>query len=269
VKRFGLLTLLCLVMTPAIFAQAQRTFVSGANGNDANAATNCAVTTPCRNFTAAQGVTNSGGDIVVLDSAGYGSFTITKALNISVPSGVYAGITRSTGGAALVVNAGSSDIVRIKGLLINATVGATTGIQINGGKRVEVWDTQIQGAQVGVEVAGTNVRVFMSNIVVEDAVWAYYVHGSGAKVSTGSANAGVGTLMALSSQVALRWEGGNFANCNIVCLYTNTFYQITSTAGCGNPGIQNLAYTQQTSSPDPAASFDNRSGTDYTPCGLP
>jgi len=59
-------------------AQAVRTFVSGA-GSDANP---CTVTAPCRHFQAAYNVTAAGGEINVLDPAGYGPLTISQALSI-------------------------------------------------------------------------------------------------------------------------------------------------------------------------------------------
>src|SRR5262245_17075337 len=70
-------------------AQANRTFVSG-SGNDANP---CSLPAPCRSFAGAITKTNAGGEIVVLDSAGYGSVTITKSISISAPDGIEGGMT--------------------------------------------------------------------------------------------------------------------------------------------------------------------------------
>src|SRR5437870_11556491 len=75
-------------------ALAQRTFVSAATGNDANP---CTRTAPCRNFAAAIAQTASGGEVVVLDSGGYGTVTINQAVSLIAPSGVYAGITVFSG----------------------------------------------------------------------------------------------------------------------------------------------------------------------------
>src|SRR2546430_17304299 len=90
---------------------AQRTFVSAATGNDANP---CNRTAPCRNFAAAIAQTQPGGEVVVLDSGGYGTVTITQAVSLVAPSGVYAGIT-VFGGNGITINAGPSDIVTIRG----------------------------------------------------------------------------------------------------------------------------------------------------------
>src|SRR5215467_12306286 len=74
-------------------AQVQRTFVSG-GGADSNP---CSRTAPCRTFTQALMGTNAGGEVVVLDSAGYGPFTITQAVSIIAPPGVYAGVSVFSG----------------------------------------------------------------------------------------------------------------------------------------------------------------------------
>jgi len=69
-------------------AQAQsRVFVSGV-GSDANP---CSRTAPCRTFQQAHNVVSAGGEVVVLDPAGYGQVTITKSVNI-IGDGVYAGV---------------------------------------------------------------------------------------------------------------------------------------------------------------------------------
>jgi hypothetical protein len=79
-----------------------RTFVSG-TGTDSGTCTRPA---PCRTFAFALSVTNAGGEIDVLDTAGYGTVIITKAISI-VNDGVgVAGITASSGDA-ITINAGA------------------------------------------------------------------------------------------------------------------------------------------------------------------
>src|SRR5436853_5663 len=81
---------------------AQRTFVSAATGNDANP---CNRAAPCRNFAAAIAQTASGGEVVVLDSGGYGTVTISQAVSLVAPPGVYAGISVFSG-TGITINAG-------------------------------------------------------------------------------------------------------------------------------------------------------------------
>src|SRR5215472_3720025 len=83
---FALVTLAGIA---AAQAQSARSFVSG-HGADTN---NCALAAPCRSFQRAHDQTNSGGEIAVLDTAGYGSLIISKSITITNPGGVEAGIT--------------------------------------------------------------------------------------------------------------------------------------------------------------------------------
>src|SRR6266700_1968683 len=88
---------------------AQRTFGSAGSGNDANP---CTRTSPCRNFQAAIAQTLPGGEVIALDSGGYGPVTITQAVALIAPAGVYAGISVFSG-AGIAINAGPSDVVTI------------------------------------------------------------------------------------------------------------------------------------------------------------
>src|SRR5438093_6424824 len=79
-------TLFVLLFTTSLaYGQTQRTFVSAHTGSDANP---CGPTTPCRSFGAAMALTLSGGEIIVLDSGGYGTVTIDKSVSIVSPAGV-------------------------------------------------------------------------------------------------------------------------------------------------------------------------------------
>src|ERR1700757_431036 len=78
-----------LFLRPSL-ASAQRVFVSAQAGDDANP---CTVASPCRTFGKALSSVAAGGEIIALDSGGYGPVTITQAVSITVPMGIYAGIT--------------------------------------------------------------------------------------------------------------------------------------------------------------------------------
>src|SRR5215467_4594521 len=73
--------------TSASLAQVQRTFLS-ATGSDGNP---CSRAAPCRTLAQAISQTNAGGEVVILDSAGYGPVTIPKSITVTAPAGVYAG----------------------------------------------------------------------------------------------------------------------------------------------------------------------------------
>ena len=117
---------LSLFSTIGAAATAKRTFVAS-NGNDANP---CSITAPCRGFTAALAQTASGGEILVLDSAGYGPVSINQAVSIIAPPGVYAGISVLSG-TGIFVNPGSGTVV-LSGLTING-LGGTLGINFQSG----------------------------------------------------------------------------------------------------------------------------------------
>jgi len=131
----GLLLLGLAALAGPAAAAAARTFVSAANGSDANAATNCGPTAPCRTFATAMSVTSAAGEVVVLTSGGYGPFTVTQSVTINAPVGVYAGIAVATG-AGITIN-GSAISVTLKGLSINGT-GGTYGIYLQSGASLTV-----------------------------------------------------------------------------------------------------------------------------------
>jgi hypothetical protein len=129
-----------LAFTSVAQAQLNRSFVSAQIGNDTNT---CVPTAPCRGFTKALSVTNPGGEIVVLDSGGYGSsLTIDKPVTI-VAAGVYAGMA-VTAGTGIIVSVGGSEKVILRGLTINGA-GGSTGIYVQSAGLVYVEECVIDG----------------------------------------------------------------------------------------------------------------------------
>lgn len=142
----------CMLTTPAL-AQATRTWVSGV-GDDANP---CSRTAPCKTFAGAISKTAAGGEINAIDSGGFGTVTITKAITID-GGATLAGILAS-GSNGIIVNAGANDAVILRNLDIN---GGTTalpglkGIRFLGGKQLIVENTNIYNfSQGGIEIAPT------------------------------------------------------------------------------------------------------------------
>jgi parallel beta helix pectate lyase-like protein len=123
----GLVLFLVLVSGSAGWAQPfGRTFVSAQRGDDLN---DCLPTTPCRTFAKALINTAANGEIIVLDSGGYGTAVIDKAVQITAPAGVYAGMSAASGNA-ITINATNFDSVVLRGLTLNST-GAADGIRVN------------------------------------------------------------------------------------------------------------------------------------------
>jgi hypothetical protein len=149
------LTAVLLVSTEA--HAVGRTFVAS-YGTDANASTNCGPTAPCRTFNAALSKTDAAGEVIVLDSAGYGPapVTITQSVSIIAPDGVYAGITVPAAVDGIDIS-GSGVSVVLKGLTINSIGSVNNGILITGGpSSLVVADCSIGGFSIGsaIEVNG-------------------------------------------------------------------------------------------------------------------
>ena len=107
----------------AFAAKAQNcVFVSGA-GSDANP---CTRTSPCRNFQRGHDAVVAGGEVVALDSAGYGKVTITKSVTIT-GDGVYAGITASSGNNGVTI-ATAGITVNLRSLTIEGLGWGSNGI---------------------------------------------------------------------------------------------------------------------------------------------
>lgn len=151
---------------------APRTFVSAETGADANT---CTLGAPCRGFAKALTLTDVGGEIVVLDSGGYGAVVIDKPVSIIAPAGVYAGISvfagGPTAGQGVVVSAGGGEVT-LRGLTINNQTG-TNGIAFNSAEALYLDDVIVSGfaagsglvAATGAATAGLFIRdsVFRDN----------------------------------------------------------------------------------------------------------
>lgn len=119
---------LAFLVCSAAYAQNNRSAVS-INGSDANT---CVPASPCRNFSYAISQTNPGGEVIALDSGGYGPFSINKAITIQAAPGAYAGVTATAGDAISISVPGNEKIV-IRGLTLNGLGTANAGIAFTGG----------------------------------------------------------------------------------------------------------------------------------------
>lgn len=123
-------------------AQAQRARVFVASyGNDSNP---CTFLSPCRTFQQAVDVVEPSGDVTAIDSAGFGPINITKAVTITSPAGVVAGIVPLVGQDAVDINAGATDKINLRGLLIDGVGTGGDGIVFNSGASLNVQDCLIR-----------------------------------------------------------------------------------------------------------------------------
>ena len=169
---------------------ANRTFVSG-KGADAGA---CTRASPCQTFAYALAQTASGGEIGVLDPGDYGSVTIAQAVGIVNGGGGEAGLVVSINGngAGITIQAGATDAVYLRGLTIQGTVNATTGIDFLSGLSLQIADCDIHGfsqTQVGSGIVirpSTTSTFLISNTNVSDnADGGVFISPSGSAVVRG------------------------------------------------------------------------------------
>jgi hypothetical protein len=167
--RFASLIIFTLAFTalaPAVVPQ--RTFVSAQQGDDANTVNNCSVTLPCRNFNAAIGVVNAGGEV---DSGGYGITTISKAVTLTGPTGVYVAISALTAGSsAITVSAASTDTVVLRGLTLTG-LGGENGINVTSAGNLHVEGCVVSGFTfngIYIHLAADGSHIFIKDTITRN-----------------------------------------------------------------------------------------------------
>jgi hypothetical protein len=164
-------SMLALSLTaPAHATGVTRAWVSG-HGTDA---AGCgAPTDPCRSLQYVHdSIIAAGGEIDILDPAGYGAVTISKALSI-VNDGVgTAGVQEGTSGASAVTfNGGTNDILTLRGLNIDGLGTGSTGIAVNSGGGLTVVNCVVRHFTAnGIEISpsGGAISASISNTIASD-----------------------------------------------------------------------------------------------------
>jgi Right handed beta helix region len=237
-----------IFMSAVSFSQATRTWVSGV-GDDVNP---CSRTAPCKTFAGAISKTAAGGEINVIDPAGYGAVTITKSMTID-GKGAMASIL-SSGTNGIIIN-GADAVVTIRNISINGAGNGINGIRIIAAKKVFIEDCVIAGfTQKAIEVNTTApCAVMLNNVTVHNAYDAIAITNEGGAVAINNCrfqtltNAGINLL---NGQVTL--SHSNIADCrtavvsaaktsisladNVICNNDTAF----QAAGTINSGGNNL-----------------------------
>jgi hypothetical protein len=173
-------------------------------------------------LSAAIAQTNPAGEVVVLDSAGYGPFHINQAISVIAPPGVYAGVSVFSGDGVDIFADPSSDVVVLRGLTLNSQGGnglgvffgtgallhiescvvngfANDGIRSSGAGTLEVKDSIIRGNFAGIEIShfvGSTAFATIEHTLFERNATVGLFARDGTKVtvrnSVASANADVG-----------------------------------------------------------------------------
>lgn len=167
----------CVFFAPLAHAQATRTWVSGV-GDDANP---CSRTAPCKTFAGAISRTAAGGEINCLDPGGFGGVTITKALTIDCVHTVGGVLAPLTNG--IVVNAGLTDRIVLRGLDIHGVGNGFDGIKFIAGGSLHVEDSVISGMQNGINIGAGNEIYIKNTYIRNNSNVGVYVAGSGGLVN--------------------------------------------------------------------------------------
>ncbi len=227
-------------------AASQRTFVAS-TGNDTHA---CSLPQPCRTFAAAIARTSPLGEVIVLDSAGYGAVTINKSVSIIAAPGVYAGVSVFTGDGITVDAPGA--VVALRGLSINGQGGAI-GINLQHAARLYVESCVISGmgsngilhaapnAELSVldtivrNTLGTGIGVAANTSVVLDHVRSEHNQYDGFYIVAGTTEA-----TATITDSIFAWNGGNGISVDTAFNVT-TYVQVEHSAMANNGGAGFLA----------------------------
>jgi hypothetical protein len=172
-----------IALASAVTAEAQnaRSFIA-TTGNDAN---NCTPSAFCRTLVRALAVTLPHGEIVMVDTGGYGPGTITQPVTIS-SIGVDGSIDLVAPGDGLVINTGGD--VTINGVNFRGHGSGTNGILVTQVGFLRLYGVEIENfTNDGIDFEATgNLAVYDSKIndcghdglLVQGAGARAYVHGS-------------------------------------------------------------------------------------------
>ena len=185
-----------LAVSAVCSAQVNRTWVSGV-GDDANP---CSRTAPCKTFAGAISKTAAGGEINVLDPGGFGAVTISKSITIS-SEGFEAGVLTDTG-SGIVVNAGSTDTVILRGLDFEGLGSATHGINFLNGGTLHVEKCTINNFDTdGIEFQPSNGGTGTASIFVKDTIIRGIKANSGAGTGIGGVYVHPGTGVTVTGEL--------------------------------------------------------------------
>jgi hypothetical protein len=164
-----------------VSAQAGRLSYVGSTGSDANA---CTLAAPCRTLTHAIAATTNGGEVRLIDSAGYGaSIAIGKSITVSGDG--------ATVFAGPITIDGANAVVTLRGLVLNGggTPAGSSGVTIAAATTVHIERCTIHGfPQLGVWLHGANAKLFfLDSIARDNGSVGLYVDASGAKLTADNA----------------------------------------------------------------------------------
>ena len=170
---FVALVLMVLMAASGAMGAQSRSFVS-VTGSDA---ANCQRATPCRTFSAAIRQTSDAGEVIALDSGGYGTTGVNRSMSLIAAPGVHAGITTAYG-TGVAVTGSATDRVVLRGLDI-VTSGNATAIDVLAPVSVSIEHCVLQQAgdpvySIGVQAYSVGARISVSDSVLRGYFNALY-----------------------------------------------------------------------------------------------
>jgi hypothetical protein len=267
---------LVIAFTFTVQAQNSRSFVA-TTGDDTNA---CSANAYCRTFGRAFAVTNSGGEIVVVNSGGYGSFSITQPVTITA-LGIDASITVTSNNA---IGINTSGDVTITGLNLFGGGTGNDGILVQGVGNLRLFNVQIQNFSndcIEFDASGGNLAINDSQLndcavgLYQNAGNAYvrntkFNNNNGAGAESVSAHMTIvdssaqynnvgfaafgGTVSLQNDRIVFNGDGISvafggtldFANC-LIAGNTNSYVNTSSTVTGSSPGTSLIAPGQSSS----------------------
>lgn len=172
--RSSVMIVVLLACGAAARAQSQ-VFVSAATGNDAN---QCTRSLPCLTLAGGLAHVQAGGTVTALDSGEYGNVTINQSVQIEAAPGVRASVTATGATYGVTVNAGTSNVVVLRGLRIG---GGYYGVYFNGAGTLDIEDCVLDGSTNGGIMFLPNAasQIFVTNTTVRNTT-----NGTGIQVQS-------------------------------------------------------------------------------------
>jgi len=106
----------------------------------------CTITAPCRSFSYGMTQVAPAGEVIALDTAGYGVFAIGKSVSVVAAPGATAFIAVGSGGTGIDIEANPTDVIVLRGLALSSA-GGSFGILFQIGASLAVENCVINGFQ--------------------------------------------------------------------------------------------------------------------------
>jgi hypothetical protein len=168
-----------------------RSWVSATSGSDSNP---CTRSSPCLTFAGAIAQTSASGEISCLDAGDFGTVTITKALTINCEATLGSVLVSGTNG--IVVQAGTGDVVTLKGLEFEGLNAGLNAVRFLSGKELHMHKFQIRNfTNSGIDIEPSNsTRVFLADGYISDCG----VGGTGFAAILVKPNSGANTSVSIN-----------------------------------------------------------------------